>query len=247
MKRNYTAIHYIQNQLKGFNPKFIDCVTRCFNLIEQYQEPDGCLSNSILLFICAKEYGYDPVLCYGLCELDGIAFYHAWLEIDGIVIDLSIYGNVNYSPFSLWENNLDVPYIGTYQDSVVQYGKFKFDDDWSYSMIAQMEGWSFEKYMNGLPRNAMWKGVCKILDRTPTNNLVEHLKTHIKDQMIERGSRMTNAELERNLQLSAEIKRDCPEGQDVVCVTLPWLDEANDVIEVYIIRDRDGGIRFSLD
>ena len=69
----------------------------------------------------------------------------------------------------------------------------------------------------------------------------------IKDQMIERDPQMTNAELERNLQLSAEIKRDCPEGQDVVCVTLPWLDEANDVIEVYIIRDRDGGIRFSLD
>ena len=260
MKRNYTAIHYIQNQLKGFNPKFIDCVTRCFNLIEQHQEPDGCLSNSIALYICAKEYGYNPVLCYGLCELDGIEFYHSWIEIDGIVIDLSIYGNVNYSPFAMWENNLEVPYIGTYQDSAVQYGKFKFDDDWSYSLIAQVEGWSFEKYMNGLPQNAMWKVVCKILDRTTTPNLVEHLKTHIKGRVIERIPQktkeelelekipqMTKAELEQNLQLSAEIKRDCPEGQDVVCVTLPWLDEANDVIEVYIIRNKDGDIEFSFD
>ena len=186
MSSNYTAIHYIQEHLKGFNPKFVDCVVRCFNLIEQNQEPDGCLSNSMALFICAKEYGYEPSLCYGLCEFEGKKFYHAWLEINNIVIDISIYGNVNYSPFSMWDNKLDTPYIGSYEDSAVQYGKFKFDDDWSDSMIAQAEGLSFEQYMNGLPRNAMWKIVCKFLDKTPTNNLVEHLKTHIKNKFIER-------------------------------------------------------------
>lgn len=187
MSRNYTAIHYIQEQLKGFNPKFVDCVVRCFNFIEQNQEPDGCLSNSIALFICAKEYGYKPSLCYGLCKFEGKEFYHAWIEIDNIVIDMAIYGNVNYSPFSIWDNELDTPYIGSYEDSVVQYGKFKFDNDWSDSMIAQAEGWSFERYMNGLPQNAMWKIVCKFLDKTPTNNFVEHLKTHIKNKSIERN------------------------------------------------------------
>lgn len=35
MSRNYTAIHYIQEQLKGFDPKFVDCVVRCFNLIRK--------------------------------------------------------------------------------------------------------------------------------------------------------------------------------------------------------------------
>ena len=90
MSRNYTAIHYIQEQLKGFNPKFVDCVVRCFNLIEQNQEPNGCLSNSIALFICAKEYGYEPLLCYGLCKFDGKEFYHAWIEIDNTVIDMAI-------------------------------------------------------------------------------------------------------------------------------------------------------------
>lgn len=187
MSRNYNAIHYIQAQLKGFNPKFVDCAVRCFNLIEQNQEPNGCLSNSIALFICAKEYEYKPSLCYGLCEFDGKGFYHAWLEIDNIVIDMSIYGNANYSPFSMWDNKLDTPYIGSYEDSVIQYGKFKFDDDWSDSMIAQAEGWSFERYMNEVPQNAMWKIVCKFLDRTPTNNLVEYLKTHIKNKSIERN------------------------------------------------------------
>lgn len=187
MSRNYTAIHYIQEQLKGFNPKFVDCVVRCFNLIEQNQEPDGCLSNSMALFICAKEYGYEPSLCYGLCEFEGKEFYHAWLEINNIVIDISIYGNVNYSPFSMWDNKLDTPYIGPYEDSAVQYGKFKFDDDWSDSMIAQAEGWSFEQYMNGIPLNAMWKIVCKFLDKTPTHNLIEHLKKHIENKFITRN------------------------------------------------------------
>ena len=32
MSRNYTAIHYIQEQLKGFNPKFVDCVVRCHKI-----------------------------------------------------------------------------------------------------------------------------------------------------------------------------------------------------------------------
>ena len=186
MSRNYTAIHYIQEQLKGFDPKFVDCVVRCFSLIEQSQEPDGCLSDSIALFICAKEYGYQPSLCYGLCRLEGVKFYHAWIEIDGIIIDMAIYGNVNYSPFSVWEYKLDTPYIGSYQDSVVQYGKFRFDDDWPRSMIAQAEGWSFEKYMNGLPQNAMWILVCMFLGKMPTKLLIAHLKTLVKNEVIER-------------------------------------------------------------
>ncbi|CUQ07512.1 Uncharacterised protein [Anaerostipes hadrus] len=82
---------YIQNQLKKFDPRFTKCVVRCFDLIKQFQESDGCLSNSVALYICAKEYGYDPILCYGLCEFDGKEFYHAWLEINDIVIDVSIY------------------------------------------------------------------------------------------------------------------------------------------------------------
>lgn len=186
MNRNYTAIHYIQERLKGFNPKFIDCVVRYFNLIEQNQEPDGCLSDSIALFVCAKEYGYEPILCYGLCKIDGREFYHAWLEIDGTIIDIAIYGNVNYGWFPILGCEIDTPYIGSYQnsDSIVQYGKFEFDSDWSKAAISQMEGWSFEQYMNGLPQNAMWKLVCKFLDKTPTNNLIEHLKTLVKDEFI---------------------------------------------------------------
>jgi hypothetical protein len=185
MSRNYPAIHYIQDKLKGFNPKFTDCVVRQFNQVDTGQEPDGCLSNSVVLYICAKEFGYNPNLCYGLCTYKGREFYHAWLEIDGTVIDNSIYGNVNFSPYFPQER-MDTPYIGGYRDTEVCYGRFQFDQDWTGSMIARMEGMTFEEYMDGLPQGAMWRLACRTLDKTPTRNLVEHLRTHVKGKKIER-------------------------------------------------------------
>lgn len=187
MSRNYTAIHYIQNQLKGFNPKFVNCIIRCFDSIEKSQEPDGCLSNSVALFVCAKEFGYDPVLCYGLCKFEGKSFYHAWLELNEIVIDMAIYGNVNFSPLSLWDRKLDTPYIGTYEESNIHYGKFEFDEDWKYSMISAVEGMAFEQYMDGSPQQSMWRITCGFLDKTPTANLVNHLRTHVKNNKFERN------------------------------------------------------------
>ena len=186
MSKNYEAIHYIQSQLDGYKPEFINCVTRCFNIIDQSGEPDGCLSNTIALYICAKEYSYSPEICYGLCSLDGKPFYHAWLELDGIVIDLSIYGNVNFSPLSMWNFRLDKPFIGSYDDAFVSYGKFVFDDDWAGSGIAEAEGWSLDRYMSMAPCNAMWKLVCKFLDVTPSKGYVDHLRQHTSGVMIER-------------------------------------------------------------
>lgn len=184
MSKNYTAIHYIQNQLRDFNSKFVNCAIRCFNCIEKVEEPDGCLSNSVVLFICAKEYGYDPVLCYGLCQYDGKKFYHTWLEVNGIVIDIAIYGNVNFSPFLAGSKKLTTPYIGEYKNADIHYGKHVFDDDWPYSLLAKMEGMTFEHYMDGLPKNAMWKITCKYLDKTPTVELVNHLRMLIKENKI---------------------------------------------------------------
>lgn len=42
-------------------------------------------------------------------------------------------------------------------------------------------------------------------------------------------------------------KKACPPEQDIVQVTLPWLDEANDCIEVYIVREANGEIRLECD
>lgn len=186
MSRNYKGIHYIQDVLKGFNPKFVECVIRQFNVIDANKEPDGCLSNSIVLYICAKEYGYEPRLCYGLCVYDKKEFYHAWLEINNIIIDLSIYGNVNFSPYSMWDKKLDVPYIGSYENSEVHYGRFEFDKDWPNALISKAEDITFIEYMDGLPQNAMWKLLCKILDKTISKDLVNHFRSLIKDSVIKR-------------------------------------------------------------
>lgn len=40
--------------------------------------------------------------------------------------------------------------------------------------------------MNGLPNNAMWKLVCILLDKTPTYDFVNHLKTLVTNDKIER-------------------------------------------------------------
>lgn len=181
MSKNYKCIHYIQEQLKDFDKSFVNCVIRCFNLIEKNKEPNGCLSNTAALYICAKSFGYNPIICYGLCNLDGRDFYHAWLEINGIIIDLSIYGNINYSPYSMWNYKIDTPFIGEYSDSKISYGRFKFDQDWSKSLIGQIVGKTLIQYMNGAPQYRMWKLVCKFMDKTLTKDLLQQLQRYAEN------------------------------------------------------------------
>ncbi len=186
MSSNSLVDTYIKDQLKDFNADFVKCVCRCFDLLEKSKEPDGCLSNTAALFVCAKEYGYNPEICYGLCELDGKQFYHAWLTINDIIIDMAIYGNVNYSPYSMWDFKLKTPYIGTYNEATMHYRKFEFDNDWNGSNIAQIEGWTLEKYMNAAPQSIMWRLTCMYLGKQPTSSYIEHLKTLVKGVKIDR-------------------------------------------------------------
>lgn len=186
MARNYVAIHYIHDKLKGFDSKFIDCVTRCFNFTDHFQLPDGCLSNSVALYICAKKFGYNPTLCYGLCRLEEKEFYHVWLDIEDTIIDIGIYGNVNFNPLLSNCHKLDTPYIGSYENRNIYYGKFEFNENWRYSQIYQAEGKTFEEYMDGLPHNTMWKIVCDFLDKAPTRKLINNLRNYVKNERIER-------------------------------------------------------------
>lgn len=186
MSKNYLVIHYIQQQLKDFNPKFVDCVVRSFNYLEAIKADRDCLTNTIALFLCAKKLEYNPNICYGLCKFQDKPFYHVWLEINEIIIDIAVYGNVNYSEYSMWDCKLETPYIGKYEYSPIYYGKFKFDEDWKDSLISKIEGWTVLQYMNAAPQNAMWKLVCKFLDITPTSQVVDELSSYIKDIKIER-------------------------------------------------------------
>lgn len=185
MKKNPEAICYIQNQLKNFNPKFVKCVERCFNRVCEIEEDNGCFSNTVALYVCAKEFGYNPQICYGLCSFNDKEFYHVWLEIDGVVIDISIYGNINYSPFSLFDFCLQTPYIGNYEDSFVKYGKFVFDEDFPSSLIYSYVNLTVEQYIDYCPvKNAMWNLICEYFGENPTPNLLNHFRTIIKGDSI---------------------------------------------------------------
>lgn len=186
MYRNQTAVNYIRQQMKGFKPEFVKCVIRCFEFIDSTHQPNGCLGNSVALYICAKEFGYRPKLCYGLCRVEWVSFYHAWLEINGTIIDPSIYGNINFNPKvrQSCQAMLNTPYIGTYKTSVINYGRFEFDESWKSAQISQAEGMSFEQYMDKDPNNGMWLVTCKFLNKLPVRKTIKHLRTLIKNVVI---------------------------------------------------------------
>lgn len=186
MARNYNAIHYMQNKLSGFDQHFVNAVVRAFNILNDTQSSNECMSMSACLYVIAKKYGYSPELCYGLCKYEGYDFYHAWIEINNTIIDLAIYGNINFSPYSLWDNKLDTPLIGSYEELPVHYGKYQFDEDWLTSNISIVTGKTLEQYMDGLPQNAMWKMVCKILDITPSKTIVNELRLYSKDMLFDK-------------------------------------------------------------
>lgn len=72
---------------------------------------------------------------------------------------------------------------------------------------------------------------------------------HISYESSKDGRIYTKEELEERLEpIACRLpKEECPKGQDIVQVTLPWLDDANDCIEVYLVRKEDGTIHLEYD
>lgn len=84
------------------------------------------------------------------------------------------------------------------------------------------------------------------------NNLFELAKEqeHKKERVTKGEKReYTKEELEAQLEpIACKLdKRFYPEVQDIVQVVLPWLDDANDCMEVYLIRNEHGKIELAFD
>lgn len=193
MAKNYEAVHYIREKLTGFDPVFVNAVLKCVDMIDRHKEGDGCMSNTSALFLIARKCGYDPEFCYGLCNLDDKEFYHAWLEINGMIIDPSIYGSIRYG--SGFENyDTDIPVIEkTDADLLITYRKYEFDDDWKEleklgicTLCGFIDGKTLEEYMDGLPLNGMWKLTCIYLDAVPTKAVVEDLRKYCKGVVFDK-------------------------------------------------------------
>lgn len=145
---------YIKNQLVGFNQKFIDAVIDVYKFMQSNKECGTCLTISVQLVVIAKYYGYNAQLVYGLCKYDGHDFYHAWIEINGKIIDIAIYGNVNWSGIGC---KIDLPVVYCdYDTTDVYYGKFEFDETWFDSDLYEAEGWTIEKYLNNSKHQFLW-------------------------------------------------------------------------------------------
>lgn len=175
---------FIRQQLIDFDDRFVDATIRAFSMIVRDREPDGCLSTTAALCVVAKKFGYEAEICYGLCKFKEQAFYHAWLEINGTIIDLAIYGNVNYNPLSLWPNKIDKPYIGPYENSIVGYGKYKIDEDWPLCPMSIIVDRPLTWYMDGLPDQTMWELVCLYLDVEPTEETISELRKYAADVIM---------------------------------------------------------------
>ncbi len=192
MAKNYEAIHYIRQQLNGFDKLFIDSVVRCFCILDENKEHNGCMSNTAAMFLIARKCGYDPEFCYGICQIENKEFYHAWLEIDGIIIDPSIYGNINFG-VGFEDYQTSYPFIGTLEESDILYQKYKFDDDWKEmeklgvnTLCGFIDGKTLEQYMDGLPGNMMWKLTCRYMDMTPSKELVSELRGYCSGVLFDK-------------------------------------------------------------
>ncbi|GFI28320.1 hypothetical protein IMSAGC012_03452 [Lachnospiraceae bacterium] len=186
MAKDYHAIHYIQNQAKKYHvdDKLSDLLIRGFNLIYNIKEADGCASNSVALYICLKNMGYNPQVCYGLCTAEnGFCFYHMWIELEGKVIDLAIYGNAKFSFLGKeLADVIETPIVlETYDETKINYGKFLFDDDWKYAGISAVENMTLKEYIINAPNNCMKKLICRYMDESPTTENINKLLDNIDD------------------------------------------------------------------
>lgn len=181
MSRNYDVLHYIRDQVNRYysDDKLYNVLARCFQRIENYKEPDGCLSNSVAIYICLKEFGYEPQLCYGLCDIEDFLFYHAWIELDNLVIDLSIYGNINYNHYFPLERKTTYPIVlEKYSDCYINYRKFCFDDDWKQAQISLAEDKSIISYINQAPNRGMYTLISKIMGEPPMSKIQQIVRKY---------------------------------------------------------------------
>ena len=187
-------LFYIHTKLKNYDKGFINVVENMFADIIKNQEADGCISNTVFLYIYAKYYKLNARLCYGIVDVEGLEFYHMWLELDDIIIDLSIYGNVNF-PHPLFQDTIKsyniqmyYPNIGTYKEVKGTYYRFRKDYDYSMSNMSMVEGSSIHKYMsfmNTIHDDRLWYKCCMYLGiRTNIQDMVAYLKELTIDDYI---------------------------------------------------------------
>jgi hypothetical protein len=180
MARDYKARNYIVQQAAKYgDQRLTDVLIRTLDIMVNTREPDGCMSNSVALYVILRSFGYEPEFCYGLCVApNGFEFYHAWLELGGEVLDIAVYGNSHFSQY--WEYEPMLPVVFEKRDStVVHYGNRVFDQEWSESMIFRAVKMSMEQYIACCPNNGIWALIFRILNVTKSKEKKEELSRFV--------------------------------------------------------------------
>lgn len=166
-------------------------VTRLFNQMDDVQAGDSCLSLSVAMCVAFAYIGIESDVKLGQIVVAGEPFYHAWLEVNGNVIDIAIYGNIKYSNAYRELSNKKVlsvmPQINkSYQDvdDNIEYFPNKFDDDFELSPLSVAYKMPILTYCDGAPNNGMWTSILRALQIPRTDGNMKKLRQIIGDKVI---------------------------------------------------------------
>lgn len=191
MERDYAARKKIAEGVALFNgdDRLRSILTSSFDIMCKNRDGNGCLSLSVALHIIMQSLGYKSKLCYGLCSMPGdtpnTEFYHAWLEINSLVLDIAIYGNTHFSP--LWAGGSIDPIVFKQNGLIIQYRDGFIDSDWKESFIGALtEIGSIKAYIASNP-TGMWHLIFSILGTTDTTEKRQSLAQYISEAPITIG------------------------------------------------------------
>ena len=180
-----TAIRYIRERLEPASKEFRTYVIRCFKHMDEYTEPQGNILYSCILYVCAKLIGYCPIIVFGKCHIsDRVAFYDVWLEIDGHIIDMGLYGNVNFGEVSGYGCRATSPFIGDYDDENIKYDRFIIGDDWKDHYLHAAENMTISEYFDNAPDDLAWHLLFDVLGWEHNRENVERILNLIGNDVI---------------------------------------------------------------
>lgn len=93
--RRYTSTVYKAAVNAGLSIGAAEGLSRIMDYMIQTNYIGACHSISCVIYIALTELGYVPELLIGeVLSNDGIPFDHSWVELDGKVIDLAVWKNM---------------------------------------------------------------------------------------------------------------------------------------------------------
>lgn len=161
---NYSAI----NSVSDIALKFV---------IEN-QESSGSVVVSACIYAALKHLGICSEIVHGVVTCNDVSFFHSWIEIENKIVDVAIFGTLNYKGIS----HLEAPVIMKCRDEALALGLTYFEKEevplevWENNPVNKMLGASVLKFLDQIEDRKAWVLVCKMLNESPTETLVNKIR-----------------------------------------------------------------------